>query len=299
MKDKDVAVVIVNYKTADLVKACVASIMSQQEVEFDVVVIDNASPDDSLSKLETLPTTVNLIKNQRNVGFGSACNQGAAATKSRYLYFLNPDAALLKQDDLKKLVRYMDENSEYGLIGTAIQDDDAIIQETAWDHYPSQDKSGTDFSTLPGKIATVLGASMFVRRDAFESITGFDENFFLYAEETDLCLRLRQKGYLIGYFDGVVVSHVGGASEETSPRLDVMKRKKNAKYQFYLKHYALTGLKRILLDEIRNARINILKLKLKKWFGGLNKKQQEKYQRYQMRYELARDCYVKHIEGKE
>ena len=285
---KDIAVLIVNYKTPALVKRCIESILSQEDVRFEIVVIDNHSQDESLERLREFGAKIKLIANTENKGFGAACNQAYKASEARYLFLLNPDASLLTHHDLFRAVRFMDNHPEYGLVGTQIVDAENHLQTTVWDHYPRQDQSGIDFSHLPGEWATVLGASMIIRRDAFSKVSGFDEQFFLYAEETDLCLRLRKQGYMIGYCEEITVSHIGGASEKSAPSADVARRKKSAKYLFYTKHYSKPFVIKIIKKDLKHARFHLWKLKIKKLFGGLNENEAARFARHQVSYELAK-----------
>lgn len=263
MNDLDVSVLTVNYKTPELVERCVGSVLSQQGVRFEMRVVDNASGDDSLARLKALEPRIHVIANTENKGFGVANNQAAENCRARYLFLLNPDAVCTREDDLARLVAYMDAHPQVGLVGTRIVNHEGETQLTAFDHYPREKQSQRDFSSLPGKLATVLGASMFIRRDAFEKIGGFDPDYFLYAEETDLCLRLREAGYEIGYVDEVTVQHLGGGSEHANPRLAVIRMKKAGKYLFYQKHYPKDAVLAMAKKEKRQAGWRYAALRLK------------------------------------
>ncbi|EKD70719.1 MAG: hypothetical protein ACD_46C00428G0002 [uncultured bacterium] len=289
---KDISVLIVNFNTAELVKKCIESILKQRDVRFEMIVVDNHSHDESVSILREFGSDIKLIVNQDNKGFGAANNQAFRQSGGRYLFLLNPDAICLTELDLYHAVRFMDNHPECGLAGTRIIDSENHLQTTAWDHYPRQDQAQIDFSGLPGTIATVLGASMIIRRDAYAKVGGFDEDFFLYAEETDLCLRLRKQGYMIGFCDDITVQHVGGASEKSYPREDVIRRKKSAKYLFYSKHYHANDVIRMIKHDLNHARFHLWKLKIKKLFFKLNAEQQAKLTRHLVSYELAK-AYLK------
>lgn len=273
MNGLDVSVLTVNYKTPDLVERCVASVLSQQGVTFDMWVVDNASGDDSVPRLKALEPQIHVMANADNKGFGAANNQAARESRGRYLFLLNPDAVCTSDQDLAALVAYMEAHPKVGLVGTRITNNQGECQVTAFDHYPREKQSQRDFSKLPGRVATVLGASMFIRREAFEKIGGFDEDYFLYAEETDLCLRLREAGYEIAYFEGVTVQHVGGGSEHANPRLAVIRMKKAGKYLFYQKHYPRAAVIAMAKKEKRQAGLRYTGLCLKQWLcRGLNER---------------------------
>lgn len=283
----DISVIVVNYNTAELVKRCIESILAQRDVIFEIIVIDNASADNSVDVLREFDNEITLIANDNNLGFGKANNQGFRVSKGRHLFLLNPDAVLLTEHDLLNAVCYMDAHKEYGLVGTRIYDSSEQHVITLCDHYPRQKQSSVDFSKLPGKWATVLGASMLIPREVFEKVKGFDEDFFLYAEETDLCLRIRKVGFKIGYTEKVSVQHVGCASTRKTPAEKVMRLKKEAKYLFYKKHYTSTDVIKIAKNEMRKAKWQWLRLMFKKQILGLTSRDEEKLIRHQVTCDVA------------
>lgn len=285
----DVSVLIVNYNTAELVKKCVESVLAQQDVNFEIIVIDNDSRDHSVNVLQAFTPRITFVPNQDNKGFGKANNQAFKLSQGRYIFMLNPDAVCLTDRDLYHAVKFMDEHAEYGLVGTRILNSHNHIEQTAYHHYPHQSQTSMDFSHLPGDLATVLGASMIARRDVFEKVHGFDEDFFLYGEETDLCLRIRKAGYSIGYCDTVSVQHVGSASEKGNPREEVIYKKKAGKLLFYRKHYSGADVRKIVKRDLRQARLHLLRLSVIKMLFGLNKKQENKCRHHIVARDLARN----------
>ena len=179
--------------------------------------VDNNSKDNSVAVLQEFLPGITLIANPDNKGFGKANNQAFKSSRGRYIFMLNPDAVCMTNQDLAHAAAFMDEHQQDGLVGTRILNANHQLEKTAWHHYPRQTQTQADFSSLPGVYATVLGASMIARREVFEKVNGFDEDFFLYGEETDLCLRIRKAGYSIGYCESVTVMHIGSASERTNP----------------------------------------------------------------------------------
>jgi len=283
----DISIIIVNYNTASLVKKCVESLLNQRNIRAEIIVVDNDSKDQSVTLLQAFEPHIMLIANQENKGFGKANNQAFRKSRGRYLFMLNPDAMCLSDLDLFHIVQFMDDHPRVGLAGTSITNNSGQLMTTVFDHYPREKQTSVDFSHLPGKIASVLGASMVARRDVFEKINGFDESYFLYAEETDLCLRVRQLGYSIDYCDQVVVQHVGGASEQGNPREEVMRKKKKGKLLFYSKHYPSSDVVKMMKHDLKNARFHLLRLSLIKLIVGLNKNQEIKYKQHKVSSELA------------
>lgn len=289
----DISILTVNYKTPELTRECIQSVLEQQDVNFEMIVVDNASGDKSVEVLSALGSKVIFLPNNENLGFGKANNQAFQKSTGRYLFLLNPDARLLNAHDLANAVAFMDEHPAFGLVGTRIVDSEGHCQNTISDHYPRQKQCSADFSKLPGKWACVLGASMVIRRDAFEKVAGFDEDYFLYAEETDLCLRMRQAGYQIGYMENVTVSHVGGASAKKLPSEQVIRRKKSAKYLFYQKHYPRKDVINMAKKDLREASLHAWFLLLKQKLVGLNQKELHKLARHQVSKEVVRSLLEK------
>jgi GT2 family glycosyltransferase len=290
----DISVIIINYNTAELVKKCVESVLSQRHVSYEIIVVDNHSHDMSVATLQQFGANITLIPNADNIGFGKANNQAFQVSRGRFLFMLNPDAMCLTDLDLYHAVQFMESHPQVGLAGTRITDRSGQLESTVYYHYPREKHTMVDFSHLPGEIACVLGASMLARRDVFERVRGFDVSFFLYAEETDLCLRIRQQGYRIGYCESVVVSHVGSASERNIPTEEVKRKKKMGKLLFYRKHYPLADVIKMVKCDLKNARFRLFFLSVIKLFFGLNKNQESKYKQYKVSYELSKNFLMSH-----
>jgi hypothetical protein len=189
------------------------------------------------------------VANRENVGFGQACNQGAALGRGRLVYLLNPDARLVEVDGLRRLAEAMATHTRWGLAGTRLVSADGRTVSLPARAYPGQRHLQRPLPALPGAIAWVGGASLCVRREVYEALGGFDPGFFLYSEETDFCLRARQAGHEIGYVDEVEVRHVGGASEEGRDAVEIWRRRLAGLHRFWLKHYEQSDVVRLLRRE--------------------------------------------------
>ncbi len=253
--DMDVSVITVTYNSAPCITACIESVLAQQGVSHEMIIVDNLSTDDTRNVLARLAGRVRVIANERNAGFGAGCNLGARASTGRFLYFLNPDASLPQADALSRLKQRLEANPGWGLCGTSIDGEAKPPTETT---YPGERHLRHPLPVLPGRIAWVLGASMFVRSPAFTAIQGFDERFFLYCEEADLCLRLRQAGHEIGLVTEVVIRHVGGASERGFPPYETWRRKLAGLGQFYRSHYHRDDISRLWRRDLLRARWRLL-----------------------------------------
>jgi GT2 family glycosyltransferase len=226
-----VSAVIVHYRTPnDTVEAIQALATTAPEVE--VVVVDNASGDDIPRRLATEAPAARLLVEAENRGYGAACNRGARETGGLFLLFLNSDA-FVQSGAVEALLTALDSDPRAAIVGPLLENSNGTQQPsilrlpTLWRIFC--ESSGLAFlsggrTPLRGHSATredhsqaqevecVKGAAMLVRRSAFEHVGGFDESFFLYAEESDLATRLRRQGWRILFEPSARVVHRGGAS---------------------------------------------------------------------------------------
>lgn len=283
----DISVIIVTYNSAEHIADCLQSVLTQTGVTCEVIVVDNASSDNTLARLEKF--AVQVIANHENLGFGQGNNAGFAASQGRYIYLLNPDTRLVGSTLLATLCRRMDANPRWGMAGTLVLSADGKTESLPATGYPAQRHVHRDFSKLPGKIAWILGASMVIRRDLYEKLGGFDPGFFLYNEETDFCLRLRELGFEIGYIAEATVSHVGGASEDHRDPYEVAARKLRGLILFRQKHYAAEDCVFLAKRDLRSARFRML------WNGLLaccqprHSKAWRKYRQYRAILKTSRE----------
>ena len=254
---KDVCVTIVTYNSEATIAQCIDSVFAQRDVDYSLVVVDNQSQDATLEIVRKYAEKVQLIAHSDNIGFGAGHNLAARqAPPSRYVLILNPDAKLKDSGALKTMVDWMDAHLEQGLCGMSVESDGVIDPPKLT--YPGERDSGVDFSKLPGSIAWVLGAAMIMKRELFSpEVSGFDEIFFLYAEETDLCLRIREVGYEIGYVPAANVEHIGGVSAKEYSAYKVETLRQTSLLRFYTNHYTREGLRRIMQKGLKRSRRRI------------------------------------------
>ncbi len=202
------AAVIVTYNNTKTIEGCIESLRANGITQ--VLVIDNASTDDTVKRIETLP--VGIIKNKKNVGFATAVNQAAKKIKSEYLLLLNPDANLLTP--IKVAQEYFQQHSRVGVIGLQLQDAQGQPERYSY----GKEVTPTSFITrrlLPSsssKCDWVSGGAMMIRRQAFDEVRGFTPDFFMYWEDVDFCRRVRQAGWKVARLAAVKVMHHRGTS---------------------------------------------------------------------------------------
>ena len=262
----NISIIIVNWNTGNSLKKCLESIngLSMNFYNLlDVIIVDNASTDNSLELIEHFlkPNTneshqykVKLIKNNRNEGFAKACNLGAKYSKSDFILFLNPDM-ILYENTLDKCFVYINRTSikNLGALGIKLLDEQGITLRTCsrlpkkryflakslglskiikrwnafmleWNHEDSR------------VVDEVIGAFFLVSRKQFEEMMGFDERFFVYYEEVDYCKRLKDNGYYVYYYADATAFHEGGASSSKVKDYRLFYELRS-RYQYEQKHY--------------------------------------------------------------
>ena len=218
--DVDLDVVIVTFNSVEHLPACVASLPSSARV----IVVDNNSADGSADLAESLGCEV--LRNRHNQGFARAVNQAVRErVHAPHLLLLNPDAEV-HEHCLERLMAAMTMD-RVAVAGPRLFDSDGAEQRPWWD-FPSASLAWSqalgahrfqrsDF-TQSADVPFVVGACLLVRTDAFQAVGGFDERYWLYGEEADLCKRLSNEGWRVHYVAEASASHVGGASAKASPQ---------------------------------------------------------------------------------
>lgn len=263
-KPKFVSVLIVNYNSGQYAKACIESLLNQSKIKLEIIVVDNLSADDSVNLLKDgFGRKITLIESKENLGFARANNLAASKAKGEFILILNPDTEIQDQLAVSKMVDFLTANNRLGMAGPRIHEPRKSKYVTPHSSYPSSRKIKfkDKFKNLPGKIAWLLGACLLLKREVYQEISGFDPDYFLYGEDADIGLRMRQHGYELGYCESVIIHHVAGASEFGADALDKWLRKKRGVFLFCRKHYERS-------DVLRIAKKAIIKSKLYlNWLG--------------------------------
>jgi len=221
------SIVIVSYNSCHFLKNCIPSIESSSlSKDTEVIVVDNASKDDTVGFLRANFPSVKIITNKANLGFGQANNIGAAAAKGEYLLFLNPDT-VLNTGSLKDLVEFIDGHPAAGAVGPKLLYPDGSLQfscrkdytvrvililRTFMKYFMSERAAREnlmidwDHASVK-KVDWLLAACLIIRNDVFSKIGGYDTRYKLYFEDVDLCKRLIKAGYVNFYCPKSVVTH--------------------------------------------------------------------------------------------
>lgn len=266
----DVSAMIVNYNAAAHIRRCVHSLRQQEDVRLEIIIVDNRSSEDDLSLLvEIEQAGATLVRSEENLGFGRANNLAATHACGEFLLIINPDAEFHDNSDLHRLCTWLEGHPEAGMVGPEIFEPGKNKYVMPKADYPSADVLAFTggLAGLPGNIAWLLGACLLIRKNTYASLGGFDPDFFLYGEDTDLGLRLRKTGLSLGYCPDAQVRHVGGASAATLPSLEKFLRKKRGYFLFCRKHYDSRDLRRIARKMRRSSRIKLAFLRAKRLLG--------------------------------
>jgi N-acetylglucosaminyl-diphospho-decaprenol L-rhamnosyltransferase len=263
----DLGVVIVNYNAGQHLGRCLDSVFTLSgDCALEVVVVDNASQDGSARRAAESRPEVRLIENPDNRGFARAANQGIAATSAPLVLLLNPDAEVISGTlaDLAKLIR---DRPRAGAITPLIRNPDGTPYPTGRRLPPLGEALGHVLlgPILPGNRFTrsytladwdrtterevdwIAGSAMLLRRQALDEVGPFDERFFMYAEDVDLCTRLRQAGWTVVFCPQVEVHHVGALATGRSKRMPL--EHSRSAYRYFAKHHA-RGWRKVLLPPV-------------------------------------------------
>ncbi len=264
---KDLSVIVVNWNGAALTAACLDALQraAAAHLSLEVIVIDNGSDPKDAAAVGQLAAArgIALIRNESNLGFARANNQGLRVASGRYLLLLNNDTQVAS-DALTALIQYMEAHPEVGIAGARLIAPDGHPQPShdlgplppwrlAWERaldrlWPSNlytrrghlQRWGDDPQS-PIEVDWVLGAAMIVRRRALEEVGPLDEGYYMYAEDIDWCHRMRKAGWRVAYVPQATVVHIGGASSAGYPGLEAELAlcRDRSLLRYYRRHYGL------------------------------------------------------------
>ncbi len=226
----DVSIIVITYNTKELIQECLSALLKEtSQINRQIIVVDNGSEDGTFTELEKIPN-IEPIRIEKNIGFGAANNVGYQKASGRYIVLLNSDA-FLHPGSMQKALSLMENNPEVGLGGARLVGKDGSWQPSArlfpsclntfltlsglaarFPHYRFFGRADRTWAPVDQATKTdwVPGAFCIIRRNALDSPSIFDERFFMYYEEVDLCYRIKEKRWKIYYWPEIVVTHLGG-----------------------------------------------------------------------------------------
>ena len=278
------SVIILNYNVRYFLEQCVLSVQNALEtIDGEIIVIDNNSPDDSCTIMKQRFPNVKLIQNSENVGFPKGNNIGVAQAKGKYICILNPDT-VVAEDTFTKVLAFAQQQSDLGIVGCKLIDGTGNFLPESKRGVPTPWVAFTKITGLyklfsgtfgkyyaqhlnenqTGKVDILVGAFMFLKRDLYLEVGGFDEDCFMYSDDIDLSYRILQKGKSNYYFHETTVIHYKG--ESTIKDETYMKRFQEAMNFFYKKHFNPDGSGSLLFSLF--MKIGIVFFSLVKMFQG-------------------------------
>ena len=261
----DLSIVVVNYNTFHLLDELFASIArATQGLSIQVIVVDNASTDASVAHLKKTAYPVELVLNQKNVGFGRANNQALPLVSGRNVLLLNTDA-FVSEDTFTKTIAFMDKHPDCGVLGVRLVGRDGALQPSCryrptvaniflnktglskW--FPSV-SAVDDMAWAHDAVREcdwVPGCYYLIRREVLSQVGLFDPRFFMYYEEVDHCIRVQQAGWKVFFYPFTLVVHIGGESAKSVAEISKAGRQISAlqvesEWLFVRKHHGLWGL---------------------------------------------------------
>ncbi|GMQ82900.1 MAG: glycosyltransferase family 2 protein [Rhodothermia bacterium] len=255
-----VSTIIVSYNTFELTRAAINTVrMSSPEIDQEVIIVDNNSPDESGVRLSELyasddASQIKIISLESNRGFAAANNVGAKMATGEVLFFLNPDTET-QSGAVGEIYRFLMENRHVGAVGPHVINPDGTDQQsitwtisvgTLFKHYlPLHALFTPRFERDAGspkrtrEVEMVKGCALAVRQDAFREAGGWDESYFLYAEERELCYQLKKRGYKTFFLRSATVMHHGGASTSVEDYAEQQIIQQRSALQFIERHHSV------------------------------------------------------------
>jgi len=253
------SIIIVNWNTRGLLAQCLQSLYdTTSDLDFEVIVVDNASADGSAAMVHRDFPQVQIIANAENVGFVQANNQALVRCRGRYVLLLNSDARVLPES-VDKAVRFMEEHPRAGVVGVRLLNPDGTFQvsytpfPTLWREFlilsglgrllirPTFPSYGAEIEKGAQRIkGYVEGAYLMVRREAVDQVNELDERIFMYAEDVDWCYRFHRAGWEVWYLPQATIVHYGGQSSKKR-RGQMEAELYRSRVYFFHKHHGKTA----------------------------------------------------------
>lgn len=267
------SIIILTYNSSDDIAACITSIFKYykkelESGEFELTVSDNNSTDETVEEILNIQDKVSrikLIENKENMGFSKGQNKGASHAKGKYLLFLNPDARVLDKN-IGNMIEYLEKHKNVGILGGKVLQENGNKELSAGKFYNPwnvllmslglEEALGVRFSSDNTQtVDFVSGGFMLIRSELFQKLKGFDEGYFMYVEDMDICFRAKKLGYSTVFYSEAQVVHKGqGSSSRTFAISEIYK----GLLYFYKKNRTSQEFKIVKLLLILKARVAII-----------------------------------------
>ena len=264
----DLSIIIVNYNVKEFLQNLIHSIeKASSNLKKEIIIIDNASDDGSVDFIREKFPQIKLIANQKNLGFGKANNIGLKEATGKFILLINPDT-IVAEDTFEKMIKFFESNDSAGLAGCKILNPDGTLQLACRRSFPGPWTSFTKVTGLSSlfpsskifarynltyfdenqtyEVDAISGSFMMMRKEVYEKVGGFDEQFFMYGEDLDLCYRIQKDGFKVYYVHSTQIIHYKGESTKRSS-FDETKVFYSAMHLFVKKHLSSSLLVEVIL----------------------------------------------------
>lgn len=280
---KKLSIAIASWNTVNLLDQCLESVYrTSADLDFEIIVVDNASKDGSADMVASKYPDVKLLQNRVNLGFAAACNLAFKHSEGRYFLLLNTDTIVL-DNAFKALVEFMDAHADAGATGCRLLNRDGSLQRSCSEFpnlltelfdalylsklfpkskfFARYSMAYWDFNDTR-EVDFAGGSCLIVRRETIEEVGLLDESFFMYTEEADWCYRMQQNGWKVYFYPGAQIIHLGGESAKRSPS-EMLMHLYTSRNKFIHKHYGNTTatLHRLILALGALSRLVVFKTK--------------------------------------
>ena len=307
----EVSVIIVNYNTLELTKNTIESVFEKtQGIKYEIILVDNASTDGSIKFFEmNYKNKIIFIKNSENLGFGRANNEGIKIAKGKYIFLLNSDTLLIN-NAIKILYDFIEKNKKCGICVGNLYDLEKNPTHSFFPDLPyitirteinlylnfiekigrkiSKKRKDFNYKNIPRIVGCITGADMMIKKDILEEVGYFDEDFFMYAEETELTYRIYKNGYLSYSIPEAKIIHLEGKSitfKENRFRMGL-----ESKYKYFYKIANLKTCKYAYYISQLGHLLHLV-LRLNKDYWKMYRINKEEYQKFLKNYKYLRKDY--------
>ncbi|MBZ0269335.1 glycosyltransferase family 2 protein [bacterium] len=284
MQRPDISILVVSWNTSALLSRCLESVRSAVRLSHEVIVVDNASDDDSVALVRERHPEVRLIALEENVGFSRGNNRAMEGATGRYLLLLNPDTEV-RPGALEDLVGFLDRNPDVGIAGPTLWNPDGTHQPSTrpfptlrneflratmlWRLFPTAAlrRARRNEEDRPDEVS---GAALCIRRECLERIGPMDEGNFMYYEDTDWCRRARSAGWEVAYRPGPGIVHVRWGASRGAARARTIVTSQRSAERYFRKHHGDASIAGLRLVALLGGSVRLVRAAVE-WLVGIER----------------------------